>query len=104
MFTVGILLVTDIGVRDPATTGPEIEALKQSIAKYFKIKQWDKEGWIIASAPTIARQLKMTTLPEFALSFEAENKLKTPDSMRTQGTQILRGTYEYLKSVPPRAK
>jgi len=90
---------------DPATTSPEIEALKQSIAKYFKIKQWDKEGWIIASAPTIARQLKIaTTLPEFALSFDAENKLKTPDSMRLQGTQILRGTYEYLKSLPQRAK
>jgi Zinc carboxypeptidase len=90
---------------DPATTSPEIEALKQSIAKYFKIKQWDKEGWTIASAPTIARQLKIaTTLPEFALCFDSDNNPKTPDSMRIQGTQILRGTYEYLKSLPQRAK
>ena len=86
---------------DPAITSPMIVALKQSIAKHFKIQRWDKEGMIVASAPTIARKLNIAaTLPELALSFDSDNQLKTPDSMRRQGAQILRGIQEYLQTLP----
>jgi hypothetical protein len=86
---------------DPAITSPKIVALKQSIAKHFKIQRWDKEGMIVASAPTIARKLNIAaTLPELALSFDSDNQLKTPDSMRRQGAQILRGVQEYLQTLP----
>jgi zinc carboxypeptidase len=85
---------------DPAVKSQKADALKQSIAKYFKIKQWDHEAWEIASAPTIIRKLDIAaTLPEFALCFDSDDRPKTPDSMRRQGTQILRGVYEYLNSL-----
>jgi hypothetical protein len=86
---------------DPAFTSNEIKDLKSSIARYYKAKQWDHEGLLIASAPTIAKTLNIAaTLPEFALSFDSDGNLKTTDSMRQQGVDVLRGTYEYLKTLP----
>jgi hypothetical protein len=56
---------------------------------------------LIASAPTIAKTLNIAaTLPEFALSFDSDGNLKTTASMRQQGVDVLRGTYEYLKTLP----
>jgi hypothetical protein len=86
---------------DPAFTSGKIKELKNSIAKYYKVKQWDHEGLLIASAPTVARTLNIAaTLPEFALSFDSDGNLKTPDSMRKQGVDVLQGSYEYLKGIP----
>lgn len=87
---------------DPAAQSTEIDSLKQSIAKFFRIKHWNHESYPYASAPTIARKFRIAaTLPEFALSYDSEGQLKTPDSMRKQGVAILRGIYEYLKSSAP---
>jgi hypothetical protein len=86
---------------DPAFTSNEIKELKNDIAKYYKVARWDREGLMVASAPTIAKTLNIaTTLPEFALSFDADGNLKTPDFMRQQGVDVLRGTFDYLKSLP----
>jgi hypothetical protein len=85
---------------DPVTTNSSTEALKQSIARYFKIAHWDHEVLPFTSAPTLVRKLGIAaTLPEFALSFDSDNQAKTPESMRRQGQEILRGTYEYLKET-----
>jgi hypothetical protein len=85
---------------DPAFTSNEIKDLKNNIAKYYKVARWDHEGLLVASAPTIARTLNIaTTLPEFALSFDSDGNLKNPDSMRQQGVDVLRGTFECLKSL-----
>jgi Zinc carboxypeptidase len=86
---------------DPAFTSGKIKELKSSIAKYYDVKRWDHEGLLIASAPTVAKTLNIAaTLPEFALSFDWEGNLKTPESMRKQGVDVLKGSYEYLKSLP----
>ena len=86
---------------DPAFTSNEIKDLKNDIAKYYKVARWDHEGLLVASAPTIARTLNIaTTLPEFALSFDRDGNLKNPDFMRQQGVDVLRGTFDYLKSLP----
>jgi hypothetical protein len=54
----------------------------------------------MASAASVAKDLGIAaTLTEFALCFDSEKRLKTPDSMRAQGVQILRGTFEYLKKL-----
>lgn len=85
---------------DPAAQSAAIDTLKQSIADFFKIKHWNHEVYPYASAPTIARKLKIAaTLPEFALSYDSDGQMKTPDSMRKQGVAVLRGTYAYLKSL-----
>jgi len=85
---------------DPAFTSNEIKDLKNGIAKYYKVARWDHEGLLVASAPTIAKTLNIaTTLPEFALSFDSDGNLKTPDFMRQQGVDVLRGTFDYLKSL-----
>jgi hypothetical protein len=82
---------------DPAAKGPAIDALKNSIAKHFKIQHWNHEQYPYASAPTVARKLGIAaTLPEFALSFDSDKQQKSPESMRQQGVLILKGTYEYL--------
>jgi len=86
---------------DPAAKSAAADALKNSIAKYFKVQRWDHEVLPFTSAPTAIRNLNIAaTLPEFALSFDSDNRLKEPDSMRRQGTEVLRGTYEYLRNLP----
>ena len=86
---------------DPAAKSTATDALKNSIAKYFKVQRWDHEVLPFTSAPTAIRNLNIAaTLPEFALSFDSDNRLKEPDSMRRQGTEVLRGTYEYLRNLP----
>jgi Zinc carboxypeptidase len=85
---------------DPAFNSNQIKDLKNDIAKYYKVARWDHEALLIASAPTIARTLNIAaTLPEFALSFDSDGNLKNPDSMRQQGVDVLRGTFEYLKGL-----
>ena len=85
---------------DPAETSIAIDKLKQSIANFFRIRHWNHEIYPYASAPTIARKLKIAaTLPEFALSYDNDGQMKTPASMRKQGVAILEGTYQYLKSA-----
>jgi hypothetical protein len=85
---------------DPAAESPAIAALKNAIARYFKIQHWDHEVMPFASAPTVAKRLNIAaTLPEFALSFDSDGRLKTPDSMRRQGVAVLCGTYEYVRSL-----
>jgi hypothetical protein len=85
---------------DPAAKTAPITDLKNSIAKYFKIQHWNHEQYPMASAASVAKDLGIgATLTEFALCFDSEKRLKTPDSMRAQGVQILRGTFEYLKGL-----
>lgn len=85
---------------DPAAESAPITDLKNTIAKYFKIQHWNHEQYPMASAATIAREWHIAaTLAEFALCFDSEKRLKTPESMRAQGVQILRGAYEYLKEM-----
>jgi len=84
----------------PAVLDARSDDLKQHIAQHCKIEHWDHEDLVFTSAPTVIRRLKIAaTLPEFALSYDSENRQKTPDSMRCQGIEILRGTFEYLKSI-----
>ena len=85
---------------DPAASSVAIDALKKSIAKYFKIQRWDHEAYRVASAPTIATKLGIAaTLPEFALSFDSDKTQKTTASLRRQGVEVLRGTFEYLEGL-----
>lgn len=85
---------------DPAASSVPIDALKKSIAKYFKIQRWDHEAYRVASAPTIATKLGIAaTLPEFALSFDSDKTQKTTASLRRQGVEVLRGTFEYLEGL-----
>jgi hypothetical protein len=85
---------------DPAARSDAIDTLKKNIANFFKIKHWNHETYPYASAPTIARKFNIAaTLPEFALSYDSDGQMKTPDSMRKQVVAILRGSYNYLKSL-----
>jgi hypothetical protein len=85
---------------EPAAESRPITDLKNEIAKYFKIQHWNHDQFPMASAATVAKELGIAaTLTEFAQSFDSEKRLKTPDSMRAQGVQILRGTFEYLRQM-----
>ncbi len=88
---------------DPAATNEATNALKQDIAHYFKVAHWDHEALPFTSAPTVIRRMNVAAaLPEFALSFDSDNQLRSPESLRRQGVSVLHGAYDYLRGLPQR--